>query len=72
MIMSLLYSSARRTFVPVGSSCCSLERITHWKDSTNTRHIPKLTNMLNSFATLDLGSKVSPYSSLKYFHHEAE
>ena len=28
--------------------------------------------MLNAFAALDLGTKVSPYSSLKYLHHEAE
>lgn len=32
----------------------------------------KLTDVLNSLATSDLGTKVSPHSSLKYLHHEAE
>jgi hypothetical protein len=32
----------------------------------------KLTDMLDAFATLDLGTKVSPYSAFKYLHHEAE
>jgi hypothetical protein len=32
----------------------------------------KLTDMLNAFAALNLGTEVSPYSALKYLHHEAE
>jgi hypothetical protein len=32
----------------------------------------ELTDMLDSLATFDLGTKVSPYSSLEYLHHEAE
>jgi hypothetical protein len=38
-------------------------------DHQNTN---KLTDMLNSLATLNPRTKVSPHGSLKYLHHEAE
>jgi hypothetical protein len=70
MIMSLLYSSEMRRFVSIGSLWCSLERTQ--KATYKYKLYTKLTDMLNAFAALDLGTKVSPYSALKYLHHEAE
>jgi len=67
MIMSLLYSSELRTSVSIGAECITHRRLTYkYKPYT------KLTDMFNGFDALDLGTKVSPYSALKYLHHEAE
>ena len=63
MIMSLLYSFELRTSLLVRLDAC---------DVTSTSRKPKLTHMLNSLTTFDLRTKVSPYSSLKHLHHEAE
>jgi hypothetical protein len=73
MIMSLLYSSDLRTFVSIGSFwCSSLERSVSQKGTYKYKLYTELTDMLNTFAALILGTKVSPYSALKYLHHEAE
>jgi hypothetical protein len=66
MIMSLLYSSELRTFISIEAECITQKGTYKYKLYT------KLTDMLNAFAALDLGTKVSPYSALKYLHHEAE
>ena len=69
MIMSLLYSSELRRFV---SFPLDLFGTVHRRQRTNTKLYTKLTDMLNAFAALDLGTKVSPYCALKYLHHETE
>jgi hypothetical protein len=76
MKMSLLYSSELRTFVSIGSFwCSSLERsVSRIEGNIQIQYklYTKLTDVLNAFATLDPGTEVSPYSALKYLHHEAE
>ena len=59
MIMSLLYSCE---FLSILDHLCVIR--------AQVQH--QLTDMFNSSATFDLGAKVSPYRSLKHFHHEVE
>jgi hypothetical protein len=61
MILSLLYSSKSWIVLVVIGVHHTLEA-----------RIPKLTDMLDTFTTLDSGTKVPPHSSLKYLHHKAE
>jgi hypothetical protein len=61
--MSPLYSFELRRFLFDRLDACHV---------TSTSGQGKLTDVLYSLTTFDLGTKVSPYSSLKYLHHKAE